>query len=136
MRPGLTWRRTAIDCVYSIRRNHSGGRMAKIAKVSEADLRKRILAVEAQQLKTSAVLQPDRAARSRLQKSRAAAGKMMSRWMTGGGVEIDKLRSTHEARESELARLVDAHKRDALAQAAKRSEERRVGKEGRCRWAA
>lgn len=93
--------------------------MAKISKVTEADLRKRILAVEAQQLKSAPALQPDRAARSRLQKSRAATGKLMSRWMTGGGVDIDKLRSTHEARESELARLVDAHKRDALAQAAK-----------------
>ena len=61
--------------------------MAKIAKVSEADLRKRILAVEAQQLKKSPAFQPDRAARSKLQKSRAATGKMMSRWMTGGGVK-------------------------------------------------
>ena len=93
--------------------------MAKIAKVSEGDLKERILAVEAERLKNAPELRPDRGARSRLQKSRASTEKMMSRWMTGAGLDIDKLRSTHEARESELGRLVEAHKRGALAQAAK-----------------
>jgi hypothetical protein len=93
--------------------------MAKIAKVSEAELRKRILAVEAQQARDSPVLRPDRAARSRLQKARASTEKVMARWMSAGGLDPDKLRTTHEARASEVARLVDAHKRDALARAAK-----------------
>lgn len=93
--------------------------MAKMTKVSEADLKKRILAVEADRLKNPLELRPDRAARSKLEKGRAVAGKMMERWMTGAGFDIDKLRSTHEARETELERLVEAHKRDALRQAAK-----------------
>src|SRR3954447_26012941 len=96
-----------------------GGRMAKIKKVSEADLKKRILAVEADRLKNPSELRPDHAARSRLEKSRAAAEKMMAHWMTGAGLDIDKLRSAHEAREAELGRLVEAHRRDALGQAAK-----------------
>jgi len=93
--------------------------MAKITKVSETDLKKRILAVEADRLKNPLKLRPDRAARSKLEKSHAAAGKIMGRWMTGAGFDIDKLRNTHEAREAELKRLVEAHKRDALRQAAK-----------------
>jgi hypothetical protein len=104
--------------------------MAKITKVSEADLKKRILAVEADRLKNPSELRPDRAARSRLEKHRAAAESMMARWMTGAGLDIDKLRSAHEAREAELGRLVEAHKRDALGQAAKLRNKLHLGVAG------
>lgn len=100
-------------------RDVGGKGMAKIAGVSEADLRKRILAVEAERLKTPPELRPDRPARSPLRKHRASAEKMVGRWMTGAGLDLDKLRAVHEARETELERLVEAHKRDALRQAAK-----------------
>ena len=93
--------------------------MGKITKVSEADLRKRILAVEADRLKNPAQLRRDGAARSRLQKRRASTERVVSRWMTSAGLDLDKLRITHEAREAELERIVEAHRKDALGQAAK-----------------
>jgi hypothetical protein len=93
--------------------------MAKRSRVPEADLRKRILAVEADRAKMPPALRPDRSAQAKLRKSRAAADKLMLRWMTRSGVDVDKLRAAHEARDVELDRLVETHKRDALRQAAK-----------------
>lgn len=93
--------------------------MAKRSIVPEADLKKRILAVEAERLKQPGEMRSTRAAQASLRKSRAAAEKVVSRWMTSSGVDTKSLRSIHEAREGELERLAEAGKRDALAQAAK-----------------
>jgi len=90
-----------------------------MTKNYEADLRKSILAVEAERLKNGAELGLDRTARSKLQKSRAQSEKMMSRWMTSAGLDVATLRAMLEQRETELEQLVERHKRVVLKQAAK-----------------
>ncbi len=108
---------------------HREERTVKITKVSEADFKKRILDCgngPLENLSEPRLIAP----RGRSRKERGGR-EMMGRWMTGAGLDIDKLgQSLHEAREKEFGRLVEAHKRDTLWQAAKLRNKLPSGRRG------
>lgn len=89
-------------------------------KISTAELKKAILAVEAERLKHPAPFRPDRAQRATLQKGRQASGKMVSGFLKEAGLDLKKLQTLQEQRSAELERMVAQHKADALRLAKQR----------------
>jgi hypothetical protein len=91
-------------------------------KISKAELKKAILAVEAERLKHPATFRPDRAQRATLQKSRRASEKMVSGFLREAGLDIKKFQALQEQRSVELERMVAKHKSDALRRASRQRD--------------
>jgi hypothetical protein len=91
-------------------------------KISTAELKKAILAVEAERLKHPAPFRPDRAQRATLQKGRQASDKMVSGFLKEAGLDLKKFQVLHEQRSAELERMVAQHKADALKLAKQRKD--------------
>jgi hypothetical protein len=89
-------------------------------KISTAELKKAILAVEAERLKHPAAFRPDRAQRATLQKTRQASEKMVSGFLRKAGLDLRQFQAPQEKRGAELQRMVAQHKADALRLAAQR----------------
>ena len=89
-------------------------------KISTAELKKAILAVEAERAKHPAAFRPDRAQRGALQKSRQASDKMVSGFLKQAGLDLKKFQALQEQRSVELERMVAQHKADALKFASQR----------------
>src|SRR6185503_14176701 len=89
-------------------------------KISTAELKKAILAVEAERAKHPAAFRPDRAQRATLQKSRQASDKMTSGFLKEAGLDLKKFQALQEQRSVELERMVAQHKTDALRLAKQR----------------
>ncbi len=93
-------------------------------KISTAELKKAILAVEAERAKHPAPFRPDRAQRAALQKSRQASEKMVSGSLKEAGLDLKKFQALHEQQSAELERMVAQHKADALRLAKQRKDTR------------
>jgi hypothetical protein len=91
-------------------------------KVSTAELKKAILAVQAERLKHPARSRPDRAQRATLQKSRRESEKTYSAFLKKAGLDLKKFQAQQEKRSSELERMVAKHKADSLKVAAARKD--------------
>jgi len=91
-------------------------------KISTAELKKAILAVEAERAKHPAPFRPDRAQRATLQKSRQASDKMVSGFLKEAGLDLKKFQALQEQRSVELERMVAQHKADALRLAKQRKD--------------
>lgn len=91
-------------------------------KLSAAELKKAILAVEAERSKYPAEFRPDRAQRASLRKSRQASEKMVSGFLKQAGLDLGKLRTLREQRSAELERMVAQHKKQALRLASQRKD--------------
>src|SRR5262245_39297580 len=91
-------------------------------KISEASLKKAILAEEAEGLKNPPTFRPDRAQRATLQKSRRALDKMVSGFLRDAGLDIKKFQALQEERSVELERMVAKHKADALRRASRQKD--------------
>jgi len=89
-------------------------------KISTAELKKAILAVEAERAKHPAKFRPDRAQRATLQKGRQASEKMVSGFLKEAGLDLKKFQAMQEQRSVELERMVAKHKADALRVASQR----------------
>jgi hypothetical protein len=89
-------------------------------KISTAELKKAILAVEAERAKHPAKFRADRAQRATLQKQRQASEKMVSGFLKEAGLDLKKFQATQEQRSVELERMVAKHKADALRLASQR----------------
>jgi hypothetical protein len=91
-------------------------------KISEAALKKAILAVEAERLKNPPAFRPDHAQQATLQKSRRALDKMVSGFLSDAGLDIRKFQALQEQRSVELERMVAKHKADALRRASRQKD--------------
>jgi hypothetical protein len=89
-------------------------------KISTADLKKAILAVEAERSKRPLRFRADRAQRAVLQKGRQATEKMVSSFLKEAGLDLKKFQAMQEQRSVELERMVAKHKADALRLASRR----------------
>jgi hypothetical protein len=94
----------------------------KMKKISTAELKKAILAVEAERVKHPAAFRPDRAQRAALQKTRQASDKMVSGFLKEAGLDLKQFQALQEKRGAELERMVAQHKKDALLLAAQRKD--------------
>lgn len=88
-------------------------------KISEAALKKAILAVEAERSKNPSAFRPDRAQRAALQKGRRASDAMVSAFLRKAGLDLKELQALQDKRGAELARMVARHKASAVRQAGK-----------------
>ena len=88
--------------------------------ISTAELKKAILAVEAERSKHPAAFRPDRAQRAALQKSRRESDKMVSAFLKEGGLDLGKFQALQKRRSAEQERMVARHKADALRLASQR----------------
>jgi hypothetical protein len=91
-------------------------------KISEAALKKAILAVEAERLKNPPAFRPDRAQRATLQKSRRGLDKIVSGFLKDAGLDIKKFQALQERRSVELERMVAKHKAAALRRASRQKD--------------
>jgi hypothetical protein len=94
----------------------------RMKAISEAELKKAILAVEAERLKHPRVFRPDRAEAAALQENRRASHKILAGFLKEGGLDTRKLQALHDERDAQLERAVERHKADALALAANRKD--------------
>lgn len=88
--------------------------------ISTAELKKAILAAEAEQAKHPAPFRPDRAQRAALKKKSQASDKMVSAFLKEAGLDLKKFQALQEQRGAELERMVAQHKADALKLASQR----------------
>ena len=91
-------------------------------RISEAALKKAILAVEAKRSKHPPAFRPDRQQRATLQKSRREAEKMVAAFLKQAGFDMTKFQALQEQRGAELERMVAKHKADALQLASQQKD--------------
>ncbi len=91
-------------------------------KISEAALKKAILAAEAERLKTGPAFRPDRTQRSALQKGRRKSEAMVTAFLRQAGLDLKKFQALQHQRNAELDRMVAKHKADAVRRAAKQAD--------------
>ena len=91
-------------------------------KISTAELKKAILAVEAERLKHPATFRPDRAQRAALQKSRKASEKIVSGFLKKAGLDKKNFQALQEQRGVKLERMIAKHKTDALRLASRQKD--------------
>ncbi|HEY6928228.1 MAG TPA: hypothetical protein VJA66_01005 [Thermoanaerobaculia bacterium] len=103
--------------------------MAKMAKISTADrtismeeMKKAILAVEAERLKHPPKFRPDRAQRAALLKGRKDAEKSVSAFLGKAGMDLKKFKALQEKRSAELERMVARHKAEAIKLASQQKD--------------
>jgi hypothetical protein len=97
-------------------------------KISVSELKKTILAAEAERLKIRLPFRPEGA---KLDRTRKVAGTMMSRWMKDSGLDLDKLQALHEQRDTELQRLAARNKKEALRLVARRKNKLETTAQGK-----
>jgi hypothetical protein len=88
-------------------------------KISKADLKKAILAVEAERAKYPVAFRPDRGHHPTLDKSRRGSEKMVTGFLREAGLDIEKFQARQEHHNVQLERLVAKHKTDALRRASR-----------------
>lgn len=88
-------------------------------KISEAALKKAILAVEAERSKNPAAFRPDRAQRAALHKGRRSSDAMVSAFLRKAGLDLKELQTLQAKRSAERERMVMQHKANAVRRAAK-----------------
>ena len=93
-------------------------------KISTAELKKAIIAVEAERSKHPAKFRPDRAQRASLQKGRQASDRMVSGFLKEAGLDLMKFQALQVQRGEELERMVARHKAEALRLASQRKQTR------------
>jgi hypothetical protein len=93
-----------------------------LKEISEAALKKAILAVEAERSKHPGAFRPDRDQRATLQKSRRASEKMVSGFLKEAGLDLKKFQALQEQRSVERERMVAKHKDKALRRAARQKD--------------
>ncbi|WP_447984063.1 hypothetical protein [Nitrospira sp. Nam74] len=91
-------------------------------KISKADIKKAILAVEAERLKQPVVSRPDYAKYPKLVSSRRASERMVSEFLRNGGLDTKKFEALQVQRSAELQRIVGKHKADALQRASRQKD--------------
>jgi hypothetical protein len=91
-------------------------------RISTEELKKAILAVEAERLKHPARFRPDRAQRATLLKRRKESEKAYSAFLTKAGLDLKKFGALQQKRSAELERMVAKHKADSLKVAAARKD--------------
>src|SRR5262245_13882431 len=91
-------------------------------RISTAELKKAILAVEAERMKHPAMFQADRAQRAALQKNRQASDKMVYEFLKKAGLDLKKFKALQEQRDAEQVRMIAQHKKEALRLAAQRKD--------------
>jgi hypothetical protein len=91
-------------------------------EISTAELKKAILAVEAERQKHPARFRPDRAQRAALQKSRRESVKAASALLSKAGLDLKKFQALQGKRSADLERMVAKHKADAIKLASKRKD--------------
>lgn len=91
-------------------------------KISKAEIKKAILAVEAERLKHPIGLRRDHTKYPKLLSSRRASEKMISDFLREAGLEMNKLEALQVQRSIELQRIVDKHKADALQRASRQKD--------------
>lgn len=89
---------------------------------SKAELKKAILAVEAERLKHPIDFRPSAAQQRTLQKRRAASDRMVSEFLEKAGFDLAKFEALQQQREAELERMLARDKEDALRQASRRQD--------------
>ena len=87
-------------------------------KISEAALKKGILAVEAERLKNPPAFRPNRLQRAALEKGHRESEEMVSAFLREAGLDLRKFQALQEQRSAELERMVAQHKADAVRRAA------------------
>jgi hypothetical protein len=87
--------------------------------ISEAALKKAIVAVEAERAKHPVALRPDRAELVKLRKGRQTSEKMMAKFLTQAGLDIRQFRSLQEQRSADIEQVVERQKADALKRASR-----------------
>jgi hypothetical protein len=90
-----------------------------MTKISEAALKKAILAVEAERSKNPPAFRPDRTQRAALQKGRRKSEQMASAFLREAGLDLKKFQVLQEQRSVQLERMVAQHKTEAVRRAAK-----------------
>jgi hypothetical protein len=91
-------------------------------KISTAELKKAILAVEAERSKHPAKFRPDRTQRATLQKNRRESEKMLAGLLKQGGLDLKKFEALQVQRGAELERMVAKHKTDTLRLASRQKD--------------
>jgi hypothetical protein len=91
----------------------------KKRKISEAALRKAILAVEAERSANPLAFQPDRAQRALLEQGRRKFDGMVDAFLKDAGLDRRRFQTLQEKLHADLERMVAQHKAKALRQAAK-----------------
>jgi hypothetical protein len=89
-----------------------------MATISNAAIKKAILAVEAERQKHPAPPRPDRAELAALKKNRLASSSMLSACLTKAGLDLKRFAALQEEHGAALDRIVARQKADALALAA------------------
>ena len=88
--------------------------------MSTAELKKRIVAAEAERSKHPVAFRPDRLQQAKLEKGRRASEEMMSGLLREAGLDTKKFAALQQQRTIELERMVDKHKAEALRRASRR----------------
>ena len=87
--------------------------------ISEAALRKAIVAVEAERAKHPVALRPDRAELAGLRNSRRGSEKMLAGFLTQAELDMKQFRALQEKRSAQFERAVNRQKADALERASR-----------------
>jgi hypothetical protein len=87
--------------------------------ISEAALKKAIVAAEAERAKHPVALRPDRAELVKLRKGRRTSEKMVAEFLTQAGLDIKQFQSLQEQRSAEIEHVVERQKADALERASR-----------------
>jgi hypothetical protein len=96
-------------------------------KISTAELKKAIVAVETERLKYPANFRADRVRRAALRKGRQASDKMVSGFLKEAGLDLKKFQALQEQRSDEMERMVAQHKSETLRLASQRKHTRYSG---------
>jgi hypothetical protein len=93
-----------------------------MARVTKAELKKAILAVQAERLKHPVRPGPTDAQQERLRRSREEAQRLLVEGLGGAGVDLKKLEVLRERQVRELERIAEKGKADALRRAARQKD--------------
>jgi len=91
-------------------------------KISKTELKKAILAVEAERSKHPVAFRPDPAQHPGLHKSRQASENMLSGFLREAGLDVEKFQARQEQHRMQLERAVGKHKADALRRASRQKD--------------
>ncbi len=91
-------------------------------KISKAELKKAILAVEAERLKHPVVFRLNSAQYPKLLSSRRAKEKLVSEFLREAGLDTKKFEALEEQQSAEQERIIDKHKADALKRASRQND--------------
>ena len=93
-----------------------------MVKLSKAELKKVILAAEAKRSKYPVAFRPDPAQYPKLRSGRRAAEKLVSEFLRKAGLDTKKLEALQKQQSTEMRRIIDKHKADALKLATRQND--------------